>query len=475
MGQEISVSHYDPGDFELFHRKLSQETALLEKMIAQNAFSSSRAVAGFEIEAWLVDDLMRPAPINEAFLAGLNEPLACAELAKFNIELNGIPTPLTDNLGQRIENQLHTIWNKAGRHAEKTRHHLIMIGILPTLKPSDLNLGNMSNMNRYRALNEQILFSRGKPIDLDIHGLEHLKLEHHDVMLESATTSLQIHTQIPLVTAHHYYNAAILASAPMVALCGNAPFLFGKNLWHETRVPLFEQAIETGGYAGASQGPVRRVSFGTGYARKSIFECFHENLEHFPVLLPENLGPASEAFEHLRLHNGTIWRWNRPLVGFDKNGTPHIRIEHRTPAAGPTIVDSVANALFFFGLAKNLCDELLLSKPQLSFSQAKDNFYHAARYGLDSPILWFDGNKHRLKQLFVDELVARSTLGLQSYGVNRSDIEDFLGIVEHRVATQRTGSQWQRDFIRDRPNDFLGMTRHYLDNQIKGNPVSEWM
>jgi gamma-glutamyl:cysteine ligase YbdK (ATP-grasp superfamily) len=474
MGREISLSHFDAGDFDRFYQKLAHETRLLNRLIEEKGFSSRHPVAGFEIEAWLVDDSMQPAPINEHYLTTLNDPLASAELAKFNIEFNSVPTPLAGNTFSRLHRQLQSTWNKAYRHAEDLDCRILMIGTLPTLKLADLNLGNMSDMNRYRALNEQILHARGKPIHLDITGLEHLKLDHHDVMLESATTSFQIHTQVPLEIAHCFYNASIIASAPIVALCANAPFLFGKNLWHESRIPLFEQAIETGGYAGVAQGPLRRVSFGSGYARKSIMECFQENLDHFPVLLPENLGPAGEAFEHLKLHNGTIWRWNRPLIGFDEDGNPHIRIEHRAPAAGPSVSDAIANAAFYYGLAKNLSDEIINHGLPLPFAQAKDNFYQAARYGLDGTLVWFDGQKHRLPDLLKSELVSRSMLGLKSFGLSRCEIEDYLDIIQQRIATKQNGSLWQREFMRIHPDDFTLMTRQYLKNQNTGKPVSEW-
>ncbi len=374
MGQEISLSNFDQGDFDRFYQKLKEETALLGHLIDNDGFSTRAPVAGFEIEAWIVDSNCRPAPINARFLRTLNHPLASEELAKFNIELNSTPTPLAGNVFSRLQKQLQTTWDSAFRHAESTNNKLMMIGILPTLQQCDLTLANMSDLNRYRALNEQILQSRGKPVHLDIVGVEHLKLDHHDVMLESATTSFQIHIQVPLLIAHHFYNASLVASAAMVALCANAPYLFGKDLWHETRIPLFEQAIETGGYAGAAQGPLRRVSFGTDYARKSIFECFDENLQHFPVLLPERMDEVPEAFSHLKLHNGTIWRWNRPLIGFDDDGTPHIRIEHRTPASGPSVVDSVANAAFYYGLTKNLCDEMIANGPPFPFPKPRTIF-----------------------------------------------------------------------------------------------------
>ena len=352
MGQEISLSHFDEGDFTRFHQKLEQETLLLDKLIAQKTCSHRDPVAGFEIEAWLVDKNMRPSPINKHFLATLNDPLASTELAKFNIEFNCLPEPLTGHVFSGLHQQLQSIWGKACQHAESLDHKVVMIGILPTLKQEDLHLGNMSDMHRYRALNEQILHTRGEPIHIDISGAEHLKIDHHDVMLEAATTSFQTHIQLPLQIAHHFYNASIIASAPMVALCANAPFLFGKELWHESRIPLFEQAVASGGFGGAAQGPLKRVSFGSDYARHSIIECFQENLLHFPVLLPVDQNSAVEAFGHLRLHNGTIWRWNRPLIGFDEDGTPHIRVEHRTPAAGPSVIDSIANAAFYYGLAK---------------------------------------------------------------------------------------------------------------------------
>ena len=473
MGQEISFSEFDQSDFDNFYQKLKKETALLNKIIKQNGCSTRSPVAGFEIEAWIVDPQMQPSPINDHFLSTLKNSLIFEELAKFNIELNSTPTPLADNVFSRMHQQLQSTWDHASQHAASMQKHLIMIGTLPTLKQVDLNLTNMSDLNRYRALNEQILRSRGKPINLDIIGKEHLKMAHHDVMLESAATSLQIHIQLPLNIAHHFYNASIIASAPMAALCANAPFLFSKDLWDESRIPLFEQAIETGGYNGAAHGPIKRVSFGTDYARESIFECFTENLEHFPTLLPVNLGVASEAFEHLKLHNGTIWRWNRPLVGFDDDGTPHIRIEHRVPSAGPTTLDSMANTAFFYGIAKSLCDELLHNKITLPFSQAKDNFYQAARYGLDSQIIWIDGKKHRLDTLMEKELIPRAISGLKSLGITNSDTEDFLNIILHRINNKQNGCHWQRQFIQTQP-DFTAMTQTYLKNQQSGNPVSEW-
>ncbi|EIC31440.1 hypothetical protein [Methylomicrobium album] len=474
MGQEITRTQFEESDFIAFRQKLARETTLLKQVIERNSCSKQPPVAGFELEAWLVDRAMRPAPVNKQYLETLSDPLASAELAKFNFELNCEPAPLTGNVFGQLHERLERTWQNAVRHAERMDHSAVMIGILPTLAQSDLHLGNMSEMHRYRALNEQILQARGMPIHIDIHGLEHLRFDHYDVMIESATTSFQTHIQLPLKWAHHFYNASLIASAPVVAISANSPFLFGKELWHETRIPLFEQAAETGGYNGAARGPLHRVSFGSGYLRQSVFECFEENLGHFPPLLPVNQDTDAEQFAHLRLHNGTIWRWNRPLIGFDADGTPHIRIEHRTPASGPTPVDAIANAAFYFGLAQNLCEQAMQHGLPLTFPAAKDNFYHAARHGLDSTLVWSDGSRHRIEQLLQTEFLPRAVKGLQSFGVNASDIDDYLGIIRQRLANKQNGCGWQRRYARKHQHDFAAMTRSYLKNQNSGKPVGEW-
>lgn len=472
MGQEINHVRFKAREFERFYEKLQEETALLAQLIQNKRCSQKDPVAGFEIEAWLVDEAMRPAPFNKRYLAALNDPLAGPELAKFNVELNNSPVKLENQALSRLNQDLNVIWSKACKAAESLGLHLLMIGTLPTLERSSLNLRNMSELNRYRALNEQILRLRGEPIHLDINGNQHLVLEHDDVMLESAATSFQIHLQAPLDRAHILYNAAIMASAATVAVSANSPYLFGMDLWSETRIPLFEQSIGTGGYEGAAHGPLRRVSFGSDYARRSLAECFEENLEHFPILLPILYNSRAEAFEHLRLHNGTIWRWNRPLVGFDEDGTPHLRIEHRVIPAGPSIVDSIANAAFFYGLAENL--SLEERQPVIPFSQAKDNFYQAARYGLQAHTVWIDEEKCRLQNLILNELIPRAREGLNHLNIARSDTEKYLNIIYERASSGLTGSEWQRRFMAGRQADFKTMTSAYLQNQLSGRPVHEW-
>lgn len=472
MGQEIAGENFVDRDFKRFRQHLADETARLQLLLSSPDSHESR-YAGLELEAWLVDKTMHPAPVNDAFLKRLNDPLANPELAKFNVEFNTDPLPLTGKALSQLHRQLQNAWSNASQQAQQLGCELLMTGILPTLAQDDLNVFNMSDMNRYRALNEQILASRGQPVRLDISGDDHLKLTHHDVMLESAATSLQLHTQVPITIAHHFYNASMLASAAVVAVSANSPYLFEHSLWQETRIPLFEQAIESGGFDGAAHGPVKRVGFGSDYARHSIFECFEENLAHFPILLPVDLGDASDELEHLRLHNGTIWRWNRPLVGFN-GGKPHVRIEHRTPAAGPTISDMLANAAFYFGLSHALCDRLITHGIEIAFSDAKDNFYKAARHGLDTHIVDFDGQHQRMQRFVLEQCLPLAAQGLAKLNIDSADSDYYLKIIEQRVEAHQTGSDWQRAFIAKHGTDFQKLTQHYLHHQQKGKVVSQW-
>jgi len=296
---------------------------------------------------------------------------------------------------------------------------------------------------------------KGTPLRLEITGSEHLDSRHHDVMLEAATTSWQVHLQVGAKEAAALFNASMVASAATVAVAANSPFLFGKLLWEESRIPLFEQAVEVGGYAGAAGGPVRRVTFGSGYVRHSLEELFRENLEHYPVLLPV----------------ATIWRWNRPLIGFDSDGTPHLRIEHRVMAAGPTIPDMIANSAFYYGLAIALARDM---EPGLPFAAARDNFYAAARHGLQAVVQWMDGKRHRLNRLIPDNLLPLAESGLRHTDLSTDDIRRCLGIIDRRVRKGQNGAAWQRAFVARNGRDMAALTLAYLRHQQSGIPVHEW-
>lgn len=473
MGQEIDRTEFAPDDFARFRARARRELALFRSLAGRGGLSRAGFVIGFELEAWLVDHGLVPAPINEAYLAALADPLVVPELSRFNVELNGTPRPLGDDAFSALAAELASTWRRCLDVSHRMDAALVLIGILPTIRQSDLVLANVSALRRYAALNREIVRLRGgRPILLDIDGDEPLRLTHADVMLEAATTSFQVHLEVPADLALRFYNASLVASGPVLAAATNSPFLFGHRLWHETRVPLFEQAVAT--EACAIPPERRRVTFGSGYLRESIAEHFAEGLAHFPVLLPfEAPGPA-ERFAHLRLHNGTIWHWNRPLIGFDPDGTPHVRIEHRVLPAGPSLLDMVANAALYVGLTSGLGTLARPPEDDLPFPAARANFLAAARHGIDAEITWLDGRARPARTLLLDELLPIARQGLRAQDVRSDEVDRWLGIVEQRVRTGRTGSVWQREWVAKRGPAFQLLVAEYLEHQRSGAPVDEW-
>lgn len=475
MGEEIQYSHFNKSDYQQFDTHLKEETALLKSWFDNRRFSTSALMAGYELEAWLINQAGKPAAINEAFLERAKNELLSPELAKFNIELNVEPEKLSNNVLSIFETRLETLWQQCAATALSLDSHILSIGILPTLDDNDLTIDNISLLERYKALNEQVLRQRnGAAIELDIIGDEHLQVSHKDVMLEAASTSLQIHIQVPQDVAARYYNASILLSAPMVAVSANSPCLFGQRLWQETRIPVFEQSVHIGGYGGAATGPIHRVSFGTGYVRDSLYECFQENLDHFPVLLPVQYHEKADELRYLRLHNGTIWRWNRPLIGFDDDLTPHIRIEHRVCASAPTTIDNIANIAFYYGLVHYYATSEKSPESDMPFTDAKINFYGAAQHGLKQKISWPGLSTDSLQKTILDRLLSEAETGLYKLGINQQDSQRYLSIIEQRVLKNRTGSQWQLNFLNTHQDDRTQLTLNYLRNQTTGQPVHEW-
>jgi len=468
MGTEIERISFDESEWPVFARHVEEETALLERKAERGESSLSLPVGGFEIEAWLVDEKMRPVKANKAFLEACGSELATMELAQFNFEINNTPQTLRGDAFKKFAAEMRETCEHARSVAENMGMHTLAIGVLPTLQPDDFCLENMSDMKRYKALNEQVLKERqGKALKIDIEGREKkLKFEHDSVMLEAAPTAFQVHTQIGYDMAHHYYNASILASAATVALSANSPYLFGRELWHETRIPLFEQSVDTG------EGK-KRVSFCSGFAKESIMECFRENIEDYDVLLPIFFETEAEKFEHLKLHNGTIWRWNRPLVGFDRDDTPHFRIEHRVMAAGPTLVDMLANAMFYYGLTMMLAEEVREGDFPCDFGEAERNFYSAAKEGLVSEVLW-KRKRVKLRKLILECFLPMAREGLIRLEMDGDDIELYLGIIEARVKNGRNGAAWQIAYIRKYGEDMEKMTEAYRRHQQRGYPVHTW-
>lgn len=474
MGQEIDKQHFLHADFQRFQERLAEETHTLRAWFHENRFSNGPNVGGFELEAWLVDSHCRPAPIGDAFLDRVDRHIATSELGRFNVELNGNPQILQGKALRRMHEEIQRNWDECNRIAAGLGAGLIAIGILPSVRQEDFSFANMSPLNRYHALNEQTLRLRhGQPLRINIQGRNHLETTYKSVMLEAATTSFQIHLQVKPAEAVRIYNAALLLSAPMVAVSANAPYLFGKDLWDETRLPLFEQAVDARD-RNIGRPMLPRVGFGSGYIRTSLMECFEENVNGFPVLLPMDLSSDPLPLSHLRLHNGTIWRWNRPLIGFDAAGEPHLRIEHRVVPAGPGISDMVANAALFFGLARHYSQLDSPPEKSLPFDIARENLYLAARDGLRARLTWTGGHSAAVAELFQSELLPAAHAGLQTLELDRDDIDDYLGIIEARTASGRNGAAWQRSWVERHGHDMEALTAAYRERQAGGKPAHEW-
>lgn len=470
MGEEISRTRFNQEDRRAFGERLRRETALLRRWFELNAFEDEGYSWGFEIEAWLLDHNYFPNPANAAFLRRLSHPMVVHELSRFNVELNTPPLLFEGDCFSAAERDLSHLWQHCNHVAHGMDANMVLIGTLPTIRQQDLCLGNISDVNRYHALNAAVLAARdGRPLQIDIKGEEHLLCEHHDVMLEAGTTSLQVHFKVPVSLAHRYLNASMMMSAPILALCGNSPLLFGRQLWEETRIPLFEQAIGLH----SLDGRLPRVGFGGGYAESSLFELFEENLRAYPPLLPLCFDDPDEAMRHLSLHNGTIWRWNRPLVGVSPNGSRHLRIEQRILPAGPSLMDMLANAAFYLGLVHEWVQSDRDLSEGIDVVSARDNFYAAARYGLAAQLKRQDG-AHVDVAAWLPDLLDLAARGLDRLGVAASDVERYLQILRARLASGQTGAAWQRKAWQSLGGDAYLLMARYAEQQRSLAPVHEW-
>lgn len=475
MGREIEKSHFKARDYQNFARQLKAESALLSEHFATGNFVDHGVKAGLELELWLVDEDFNPAPRNDLIIDALQQPLICPELAKFNIEINTEPLALKARALSRLAQSMQQEFDRLQQCARGLASRALMIGILPTARLSDFCLDNMSQWNRYRALNEQLLHSReGRPLTLEIEGSERLRIEHRNVMLESAATSYQIHLAVPPSELVDHFNASLVVSAPMVAIAANSPLFLGTELWEETRIPLFEQAIQFGDFHGANEQSAPRVSFGKGYLTQSALELFEQNLNDFPILLPINEDHAPQRFSHLRLHNGTIWRWNRVLVDVNEDGTAHLRIEHRPAPAGPSVTDMVANTAFYYGLVTSFSKSMGPMIRGLSFEAARHNFYAAARYGLSAEIRWIGGERMPIRRLILEQLLPQARKGLEALAIEPPEIDHYLRIVEARAESGRTGANWQKQVYRASGHDLKTLTEKYFERQQDKIPVHEW-
>ena len=471
-----------------FISHLLRDVQVLDHMLGEGMIESGIHRIGAEQELFVVDDARRPAPLALDILDGVKDPHYTTELGLFNLEINLDPLVFGADCLRQLERQLNSLLAKARAVAQRLGAELVLTGILPTLRKSDLALGNMTPKPRYRELNTALTQLRGGDYEFQLKGADELSVRHDSVMLEAACTSFQVHYQVGPAEFAQCYNIAQAITAPLLAAASNSPLLFGRRLWRETRIPLFQQAVDTRSTGHHMRERAPRVSFGQQWLHHSILELIQEDLARFRVLLETSLEEDSwtvlgqgglPTLQALRIHTGTVYRWNRGCFGVG-GGTAHIRIENRVLPAGPTVVDEVANAAFFLGLLRGGQDSYGDISTKLSFHDAETNFLAAAQAGLDAQLTWLDGKSVPARELIDRELLPLARHGLSSAGLDRADIERYLDVIAQRVTSGRTGASWLLRSLADMRNAdtqaarLSALTAATIDRQWEGMPVHEW-
>lgn len=491
MGRDIDTTEFTREDRRRYREKVKANLAALRELIASGRFETGRRMIGVEMEVYLTDGDGNAAPINAEVLEKIASPDFQTELAQFNIEFDIRPRRLTAQCFRSIEDELRSSLNHAHAMAESAGGQVMIIGILPTLTDFDVTEQNLSSNPRYKALNDTILGQRGEDILIRIEGDETLETTANSIVFEAACTSMQLHLQLDPHEFARYWNAAQILSAPLLAVGANSPFFLGKQLHHETRIALFEQATDTRTEELTSQGVRPRVWFGEKWLSEGIFELFDENVRYFSALLPicEQEDPQQvlragnvPRLPELTLHNGTIYRWNRPIYEVSR-GRPHLRIENRVLPAGPTVPDSVANSALYYGLLNALASQSRPLWDQMSFEAACDNFFAAARRGLDAKFYWPKVSREvPASELLLKHLIPLARDGLLAWGVDDRDVDEYLGIIEERTLSGQNGAAWQiatwRQLIDggdlDRPEAARELVRRYQKLSFAGAPVHTW-
>lgn len=450
MGEQNVYEPQSGEDLRRFMKRILRELRALEEMLEGGMFETGIRRIGAEQEMFLVDEAFRPAFKSMEVLEELDHDLFTTELGQFNIEFNAEPAVFGGDCLSELEHQLAHNVGIAREAARRVGCDIALVGILPTLQKADLGLENMTPRPRYRALNDSMTRLRGKDYEFHIKGIDEFIVAHDNVMLEACNTSFQVHFQVEPDEFARLYNFAQAVAAPTLAVATNSPLLFGKRLWKETRIALFQQSVDTRSPGSHMRDLTPRVSFGNDWIKDSVIEIFRDDIARFRLLMSAEVDEDPfEAIEDgrppslaaLRLHNGTVYRWNRACYGIS-DGKPHLRIENRVLPSGPTPADEVANAAFWFGLMGGLMDEFEDITEHMAFIDAKNNFFSAARYGLGAPVTWLDGRNANVRDLVLSELLPLARRGLASSGITVADIDRYLGIIEDRVRRERTGADW---------------------------------
>ncbi|MCA9314142.1 MAG: CBS domain-containing protein [Planctomycetes bacterium] len=487
--QDVEITER-PEDLRRFEERLVADADALERMLREERFETGARRIGLEQEFFLVDEFGRPAPRAVEVLQALGGAGSTYqnELALYNVEIAVPPRELGGRCFQEVEEELRRHMGAIRRAARPHGVDVVAIGILPTLTWDHLRLENMTPSPRYAALNRRVRAMRGGEFRIAIRGIDSLHATHDNVLLEAFNTSFQLHLQVAPDEFATIYNAMQLATGLALAGAGNSPLLLGARLWEETRIALFRQSIDTRTDHQLSRGHRPRVFFGDEWVKTGILDLVRDDIARFRVVLPMEEdepmpGDVLDAggipsLSAWALHNGTIYRWNRPCYGV-ADGIPHLRIENRPLPAGPTALDSVANAAYLYGLTLGIASEYGDVSARMPFHDCQANFYNAASTGLRASLHWVDGNSRTADELVLLTLPLAAQ-GLRSCGVDESDVDRLLDVVASRVTKGQTGSRWMIEgFNRLRaavPKDeaVQALTRAYMDRQRAGAPVHEW-
>ncbi len=486
MGRDVEQHVFTREDRTRYRDKVRRNLDVFTRMLRESPFEADPALTGLEIELNLVDAEGDPVNRNASVLGEIADPDFVTELGQFNIEINVPPRRLSERGLSGFEERVRASLNAAEERAAGIDTHLVMIGILPSLTEQHLTLESLSANPRYALLNDQIFAARGEDMVISIDGVERLQVRCDSIAPEAACTSAQLHVQVAPENFAAYWNAAQAIAGVQVALGANAPFLFGRELWRETRVPLFEQATDTRAEELKSQGVRPRVWFGERWIT-SIFDLFEENVRYFSALLPicDDEDPTevldrggTPHLAELTLHNGTVYRWNRPVYAV-VDGRPHVRVENRVLPAGPTVADVMANAAFYFGLVRVLAEHDRPVWTQMSFNAAEENFHNGARYGIDALVYWPGLGTLPATELVLRRLLPLAAEGLDRWGVHPAERDRLLGIIQGRCVTGRNGASWQvgalhRDGPGARLDSLRAVLREYRARMHSNVPVHEW-
>lgn len=489
MGEQNVRQTSDEQTRRAFMKALLDEVRALEDMHRLGLFETGVRRIGAEQEMFLVDRASRPALTAMQILDRTDDPRFTHELGLFNLEANLSPLDMGGDCLRRLEAETSEIMDIARARAAEVGTRIALVGILPTLTRDHLSLDAIVPTARYFALNEALLRLRGSNFQINIKGIDQLNFNHDNLMLEACNTSFQIHFQVGPEEFAHLYNIAQAVTGPLLAASVNSPILLGKRLWHESRIAVFEHSIDARSEAHAARGHKPRVHFGDNWIEESVIEIFKEDIARFRVILttefeddPMGMVARGEIpkLNALRLHNGTVYRWNRACYGISDNGKPHLRIENRVIPSGPTVLDEVGNAAFFFGMMSKLSRSVDDIRQHLNFADVKSNFMAAAREGIRAQQVWFDERQMTAQELVLDILLPLAREGLAEAGIDGDDIDRYLGAVQKRVERRRTGARWQLESLENMrgqgsPHECMrAMTNSMIEQQASGKGIADW-